>query len=296
VYDQQAIRPETATAIAAITSAPAPGGGRRLGRARRHQRVWPDSGRAFHRSESVLPRHPDPALPDTGVTRGAGGKAGSAPVACIRASIHNALVSLLSLISGTWSSLFVGCGRVVCVPFVIRPDYRQPQCIDLPTRALAAFACRSPQIVRTRLSAPALALATMPWKYPPGDVRKCPAGLAETSATATAAHSRPIARQASPQSGREIPISPRSQLAASRCRATPGVGWSGRFAAAAPVAAARRWSAASACRCRCVPAPPGRLWRPLPWCFLARLPCPIRLRCSLGQRLSLQRCNSRHVC
>jgi hypothetical protein len=73
--------------------------------------------------------------------------------------------------------------------------------------SLAALACRSPRMVRTRLSSPAL--ATMPWEYPPGLVRKCSIGLTETSATATAAHSRPIARQASPHSGREIPSSPR---------------------------------------------------------------------------------------
>jgi hypothetical protein len=33
------------------------------------------------------------------------------------------------------------------------------------------------QIVRARFSSPAFALATIPWKYPPGDDRKCPAGL-----------------------------------------------------------------------------------------------------------------------
>ena len=44
----------------------------------------------------------------------------------------------------------------------------QPQCVIRDLRTLRALACRSPQIVRTRLSSPALALATMPWKYPPG--------------------------------------------------------------------------------------------------------------------------------
>jgi hypothetical protein len=56
-------------------------------------------------------------------------------------------------------------------------NHRQPQCIGLAVRALVAFACRSPQIVRARFSSPALAFLTMPWKYPPGLVRKCAAGL-----------------------------------------------------------------------------------------------------------------------
>src|SRR3954464_13465588 len=77
------------------------------------------------------------------------------------------------------------------------------QCIGRPACSLAAFAWRKPQMVRTRLSSPALAFLTMPWKYPPGDVRKCSDGLAETRPTAAAAHSRPMARQASPQSGRQ---------------------------------------------------------------------------------------------
>src|SRR5689334_12726939 len=68
-------------------------------------------------------------------------------------------------------------------------------------------------MVRTRLSSPALALATMPWKYPPGDVRKCSAGLAETSATATAAHSRPIAKQAQGLIGERLLATAQSALA-----------------------------------------------------------------------------------
>jgi hypothetical protein len=53
---------------------------------------------------------------------------------------------------------------------------------------------RNPQIVRARFSSPALALATIPWKYlripDSGDDRKCPAGFADTIATAIAASSR----------------------------------------------------------------------------------------------------------
>jgi hypothetical protein len=45
------------------------------------------------------------------------------------------------------------------------------------------------------------------WKYP--------FGFAETTATATAARSRPSVKQASPQSDFEMPMSPRSQSAAS---------------------------------------------------------------------------------
>jgi len=56
----------------------------------------------------------------------------------------------------------------------------------------------------------------MLWKYPPGDDRKCPAGLAETIATAIASSSsRPIARHASPHRDFDTPSSPRSQSAAS---------------------------------------------------------------------------------
>jgi hypothetical protein len=65
------------------------------------------------------------------------------------------------------------------------PDDRRPQCssrgggappalVDAPC-GLAALAWRRPQMVRTRLSSPALAFLTMPWKYPPGLVRKCSA-------------------------------------------------------------------------------------------------------------------------
>jgi hypothetical protein len=36
-----------------------------------------------------------------------------------------------------------------------------------------SFARRIPQRVRSRFRCPALALVTMPWKYPPGVVRKC---------------------------------------------------------------------------------------------------------------------------
>jgi hypothetical protein len=67
-----------------------------------------------------------------------------------------------------------------------------PPALTSAPASLAAFACRSPQIVRIRVNSPAFAFITMPWKYPPGLVRKCSAGLAETSATATAAHSRPV--------------------------------------------------------------------------------------------------------
>ena len=56
--------------------------------------------------------------------------------------------------------------------------------------------------MRSRCNSPALALATMPWKQPPGEVWKCSASLVETIASATAASSRPIARQASPHSVR----------------------------------------------------------------------------------------------
>jgi hypothetical protein len=45
-----------------------------------------------------------------------------------------------------------------------------------------AAAWRKPQTVRARLSSPAFAFATMPWKYPPGVDRKCSAGFAETMA------------------------------------------------------------------------------------------------------------------
>src|SRR3954462_7826816 len=64
-------------------------------------------------------------------------------------------------------------------PQFARPDRRPPQCIARVVRALAAFACRKPQMVRTRVSSPALALVTMPWKDPLGLVRKCSAGLGQ---------------------------------------------------------------------------------------------------------------------
>ena len=50
-----------------------------------------------------------------------------------------------------------------------------------------------------------------------------PAGLAETLATAIASSSRPIARQASPQSDFDTPSSPRSQSAASTISGQPAV-------------------------------------------------------------------------
>jgi hypothetical protein len=83
----------------------------------------------------------------------------------------------------------------------------------LPSPAFRSRA-RSPQIVRARFSSLAFAFATIPWKYPPGDDRKCPAGLADTIATAIAASSRPIAGQASPHRDFDTPSSPRSQSAA----------------------------------------------------------------------------------
>src|SRR4051794_742426 len=68
----------------------------------------------------------------------------------------------------------------------------QPQCIGFAACSLAALACRSPQIVRTRLSSPAL--ATMPWKYPPGDVRKCSVlQLSFSFSSGTEAASFPVA-------------------------------------------------------------------------------------------------------
>ena len=47
-----------------------------------------------------------------------------------------------------------------------------------------SFARRIPHRVRSRFRCPALALATMPWKYPPGVVRKCAGSLVETMAMA----------------------------------------------------------------------------------------------------------------
>jgi hypothetical protein len=73
-------------------------------------------------------------------------------------------------------------------------------------RGFPAAAWRKPQTVRARLSSPAFAFATMPWKYPPGVDRKCAAGFAETMAMAIAACSRPMAM---PQSDFETPSSPR---------------------------------------------------------------------------------------
>ena len=50
------------------------------------------------------------------------------------------------------------------------------QCVRRGERASPPPARRSrlrnPQIVRARFRSPAFALATIPWKYPPGDDRK----------------------------------------------------------------------------------------------------------------------------
>jgi hypothetical protein len=74
------------------------------------------------------------------------------------------------MIFGSWQK--TGFGRNVsrglsgACARIGHPDHRQLQCIGLAARSLAALACRSPQIVRTKLSSSVLALIIMPWIYP----------------------------------------------------------------------------------------------------------------------------------
>ena len=77
-----------------------------------------------------------------------------------------------------------------------------------------------------RLSSPAFAFATMPWKYPPAVVRKCAGSLVETMAIAIAACSRPMARQASPHSDFDTSRSDRRKAAASMISGQVGIGCS----------------------------------------------------------------------
>ena len=124
-----------------------------------------------------------------------------------------------------------------------------PQRADCHTPGVPAD--RSAQIVRLRCRSPALAFSTMPWKYPPAEVRKCAGSFVETMATAIAACSRPIVRQASPHSDFDTSRSDR--------RKAPDLARSGSAAAdrasiVAPAAPARPDAASAPCPSPAFPA------------------------------------------
>jgi hypothetical protein len=71
--------------------------------------------------------------------------------------------------------------------------------------------------VRSRLSSPAFAYATMAWKYPPAILRKCPRSLVETMAIGPSPRrSRPIA--ASKRRGQTQPVRRVHDLRPARAR------------------------------------------------------------------------------